>query len=99
MNNGDEFGNNRRLLAMQGHQNLTHSELLSTEMFPQAIEPGPVVLEPPVRASTMVDEDSDSKFFLELEDLIQKPPPPPPQDCPSGYVQQQAFHGFVGSIP
>ena len=99
MNNGDEFGNNRRLLAMQGHQNLTHSELVSTEMFPQAIEPGPVVLEPPVRASTMVDEDSDSKFFLELEDLIQKPPPPPPQDCPSGYVQQQAFHGFVGSIP
>ncbi|XP_022999504.1 heat stress transcription factor A-7a-like [Cucurbita maxima] len=102
MNNGDEFGNNRRLLAMQGHQNLSHSELVSTEMFPHVIEPGPAVLEQPVRASTMVvDEDSDSKFFLELEDLIKKPPPPPTttQDCPSGYVQQQAFHGFVGSIP
>ncbi|XP_022946498.1 heat stress transcription factor A-2-like [Cucurbita moschata] len=102
INNGDEFGNNRSLLAMQAHQNLTHSELITTEMIPQAIEPGPVVLEPPVRPSTMVvDEDSDSKFFLELEDLIQKPPPPPPppQDCPSGYGQQQAFHGFVGSIP
>ncbi|XP_022154634.1 heat shock factor protein HSF30-like [Momordica charantia] len=43
-----------------------------------------------------VDEEltaNDSKFYLELENLIQKP-----HDC-AGYVQKQVFHGCVGSLP
>ncbi|KAL0552897.1 hypothetical protein IC582_012030 [Cucumis melo] len=109
LSNGDhEFGKKRKLLAVQAHQNQVQEELSTlhselTEMFPEVIEPGPgpigtvfrESIDDDISENMVVDEGlSSNDSFLKLDDLIKKP-----QDCPSGYVQKQAFYGFVGSLP